>query len=296
MKTIRVGARGSSLSLAQTGWLLEQLKEAHPSLHTELIVIHTHGDKDKTTPLDMLWPPGGFVKEIERALLDHEIDLAVHSLKDLPTDPVPGLLLAAVPRRAPAHDVLLTRHPVSLDSLPNGFVLGTSSPRRTHQFKHVAPQVTTAHIRGNVPTRLRKLEQKEFDGIVLAAAGLQRLSLTHPHTTTLPLDHFLPAPGQGARAAQVRENDPLHSFIAVIDDRDTRAAVTAERAFLQACGGGCHAALGALGTVRDQELTLRGQLFVKDEMLTGSVSGSIVEPQALGRELAQRVLGARGTG
>src|SRR4051812_43487424 len=139
--TIRVGARGSSLSLAQTGALLEQLRAANPGLRTELIVIKTHGDKDQTSPLsDMLWAPGAFVKEIEKALLEGQIDLAVHSLKDLPTESVPGLVLAGVPRRAPSEDVLLTRQPVSLASLPKGFVVATSSPRRAHQLKTRCPQ------------------------------------------------------------------------------------------------------------------------------------------------------------
>jgi len=279
--------------LAQTSWLLEQLRDANPGLQTQLIVIKTHGDNDQTSPLDMLWPPGGFVKEIEKALLEGQIDLAVHSLKDLPTEAVPGLLLAAIPRRAAAEDVLLTRKAVSLEALPRGFVVATSSPRRAHQLKTRCPQVETVPVRGNVPTRIRKLNAGEYDGIILAAAGLERLSIRHPHTITLGPPDFLPAPGQGALAAQTREGDGVVPLVARIDDRDTRAAVAAERAFLGACGGGCHSALGALGTVRGNELTLRGQLFEGGGVLSGEVTGLVHAPEDLGRALARIVFGQR---
>jgi hydroxymethylbilane synthase len=292
--TIRVGARGSSLSLAQTGWLLERLREANPGLQTELIVIKTHGDKDQTSPLsDMLWAPGAFVKEIEKALLDGEIDMAVHSLKDLPTENVPGLTLAAVPRRAPSEDVLLTRKPISLDALPKGFVVATSSPRRAHQLKARCPQVETKPIRGNVPTRIRKMETGEYDGIVLAAAGLERLSIKYANVIPLLPPDFLPAPGQGALAAQTRESDTFIQMIAKIDDANTRACVVAERSFLAACGGGCHAALGALGTVTGHQLTVRGQLFEEDMILAGEMNGSVLRAEQLGQELAEVVFGQR---
>jgi hydroxymethylbilane synthase len=292
--TIRVGARGSSLSLAQTGWLLERLREANPGLTTELIVIKTAGDTDQTSPLtDMLWAPGAFVKEIEKALLEGRIDMAVHSLKDLPTENVPGLTLAAVPHRAPSEDVLLTRAPVSLDALPDGFVVATSSPRRAHQLKARCPQVETRPIRGNVPTRIRKMESGEYDGIVLAAAGLERLGIKHPRTIPLLPPAFLPAPGQGALAAQTREHDRIITLVVKIDDPDTRAAVIAERAFLAACGGGCHAALGALGAVAAGQLILRGQLFEAGAILTGEVRGPVREAEQLGRKLRDVVFAQR---
>jgi hydroxymethylbilane synthase len=280
--------------LAQTGWLLEKLRAANPGLVTELIVIKTQGDKDQTSPLsEMLWAPGAFVKEIERALLDGKIDLAVHSLKDLPTEAVPGLVLAGVPRRAAPEDVLLTRESVTLDSLPKGFVVATSSPRRGHQIKARCPNVETMPVRGNVPTRIRKLMAGEYDGIVLAAAGLERLSIQHAHVVKLGAPDFLPAPGQGALAAQTRDADWVVPLVAKIDDRDTRAAVVAERAFLAACGGGCHAALGALGVVSGHELWVRGQLFEDGAVLSGEVRGSVWEAEELGRELSAVVFGQR---
>jgi hydroxymethylbilane synthase len=284
--SLRVGARGSDLSLAQTRWLIAQLRDAHPGLEVELVTIETHGDRDQTTALDMLWPPGGFVKEIERALLAGDIDVAVHSLKDVPTEAVEGLVVAAIPRREDPRDVLLAREPVSLHALPAGFTIGTCSARRALQIKRLAPHVRTESIRGNVPTRIRKLREGAFDGILLAAAGLARLGIDFPGAIPLPLDGFLPAPGQGALAAQTRERGEARDFAAAIDHRPTRIAVAAERAFLRACGGGCHAALGAIGHVDGDRVMLRGELFVNELPWSAAVEGSANDPEALGGQLA----------
>jgi hydroxymethylbilane synthase len=294
MKRLRVGARGSDLSLAQTRWLMERLRAAHPGLETELVIIETHGDRDQSTALDMLWPTGGFVKEIERALLEERIDVAVHSLKDVPTEPVAGLVLAAIPEREAPGDLLLMREPVPLDALPQGFRIGTCSARRALQIRRRAPQVRIESIRGNVPTRLRKLEEGQYDGIILAGAGLRRLAIGWTHAIPLPLETFLPAPGQGALAAQTREGGAARTVVAAIDHGPTRAAVLAERAFLRACGGGCHAALGALGVVEGDRLDLRGELFVDERPFAAQVEGSVAEAEALGTKLAELVRQARG--
>lgn len=290
MTHIRVGARGSDLSLAQTGWAVEQLKSANPGLTAEIIVIKTHGDKDQQTPLAELGTTGGFVKEIEVALLKREVDVAVHSLKDLPTETTRGLVLAAMPVRAPVEDVLLTREVVSLDALPAGFIIGTSSPRRVHQLRRHAPQITTVPTRGNVPTRIRHMEEGKYDGVILAAAGLARLKIDYPRRLVLPADHFLPAPGQGSLAVQTREGDPAIAFVSRIDDAGTRAAVTAERAFLRATGGGCHAALGSLATARGSELTLVGEVFFGDRAVRDEVRGPVAKAEDLGRQLAAKLV------
>jgi len=291
---LRVGARGSDLSLAQTRWLIGTLERAHPGLSCELIVIETHGDRDQTSALDQLWPPGGFVKEIERALLAGEIDMAVHSLKDVPTEPVPGLVVAAMPERERPNDVLLTRGPATLDSLPAGFVVGSSSPRRAFQFGRRVPGAKIEAIRGNVPTRIRKLMEGQYGGVLLASAGLARLGIEHPHRIELDAAEFPPAPGQGALAAQTRETGRERDIVAAVDHPPTRGAVTAERAFLKGCGGGCHAALGALATVRAGELTLTGQFFVAGEpeprMYSGTIGGPAAEAEKLGLELARRIM------
>jgi hydroxymethylbilane synthase len=287
---LRVGARGSDLSLSQTGWLIERLKAAHPELQVDLIVIETHGDRDQNSALDRLWPPGGFVREIERALLESRIDMAVHSLKDLPTEPVPGLVIASVPVREDPGDCLLLRQPLTLDDLPAGFIIGSSSPRRSHQILRRNPHVRTEPIRGNVPTRIRKLMEGVYDGIILAAAGLSRLKITHEHITPLPVQEFLPAPGQGALAAQTRENDWAREIAHAIEHPPTRAAITAERAFLRGCGGGCHAALGALGSILPTgELHLKGHLFVDGKLLEGQIQGPASAAESLGIALAHRL-------
>jgi hydroxymethylbilane synthase len=293
--TLRVGARGSDLSLAQTRWLIGKLLGANPGTKAELIVIETHGDRDQNSSLVNLWPPGGFVKDIERVLIAGEIDLAVHSLKDVPTDAVAGLQIAAIPVRAPAHDVLLTREPRSLDTLPDGFRIGSSSPRRTHQMQRRCPQVRLEPIRGNVPTRIRKLATGEFDGVLLAAAGLQRLGISHPHTIALDPVLFPPAPGQGALAVQTRDTGPVRTLVASIDDPATRAAVTAERAFLKGCGGGCHAAAGAYARMDGTILVVIGQFFRDDQVFSHTLSGPPAEAERLGRALADRLMGTPAT-
>lgn len=295
MNTLRIGARGSDLSLAQTGWLAARLREAHPGLQTEIVVIQTHGDVDQSSSLDKLWPPGGFVREIERALLAGEIDMAVHSLKDVPTEAVEGLEIAAIPVRAPVHDVMLTRERFAdVGSLPDGFKVGSSSPRRSHQIRRVAPQVVPEPIRGNVPTRIRKMLEGQYGGVLLAAAGLERLGISHPNRIDLSPTACPPAPGQGALAAQTRSSGPARDLVATIDDFATRTAVTAERAFLQGCGGGCHAAAGAYARVDGMTITILGQLFIEGQAVEGELSGPATEATALGRQLARQLL-ERGT-
>lgn len=289
MKTIKVGARGSDLSLTQTGWLLDQLKQANPGLETEIVIIKTLGDRDQKSKLEDLGPPGGFTTELERALLDEQVDMAVHSLKDMPTEITPALTIAAIPKRAPAHDVLLTRQAVDINALPDGFAIGTSSPRREMQIKRHALGVVTKPIRGNVPGRIAKLVNGDYDGIILAAAGLERLGLSHENQYDLPLKDFPTAPGQGALSAQARTGSEVAKLLQSIDDQPTRAAVTAERAFLSATGGGCHTALGAFGQIENHLLILQGQLFADGHLLAGQVTGSPDEPEQLGRELFETV-------
>jgi hydroxymethylbilane synthase len=294
MTTLRIGARGSDLSLTQTRWLLARLAEARPDVTTEIVIIETTGDRDQHTQLGALWPPGGFVKEIQHALLEERVDAAVHSLKDLPTEHVPGLTLGAVPVRAPAGDVLLTREPMSLDALPEGLAVGTSSPRREALIREIAPSVVTKPIRGNVPTRIEKMMRGDYDAIVLAVAGLERLGIEHPHRCELPIETFLPAPGQGALAAEVRDGSEAESVFAAIDHAPTRAAVVAERAFLSAVGGGCHAPLGAHGIVGGDRITVRTWLFDSGRSTRGEASGPVGDGVAIGEKLAGEALDALG--
>ncbi len=249
MRPLVVGTRGSKLALAQTQWIVERLRGLDPDLQVETRIIRTTGDHLSTASLAALagGTKGLFVKEIEEALLDRTIDLAVHSMKDLPTELPDGLTIGAVPPREDPRDALLARNPVSgLGQFPSGARIGTSSLRRMVQVRHQRPDLEVVPLRGNVDTRLRKLESDNLDGIILAAAGLRRLGLENRITSLFTLDEMIPAVGQGALAVEVRAADSeLLELLGPLEDYPTRAAVDAEREFLRLMGGGCQLPLGA---------------------------------------------------
>jgi hydroxymethylbilane synthase len=247
--TFIVGTRGSALALTQTGFILEALRRAHPTARFETITIHTEGDRSAAS-LSEIGGRGVFVIEIERALLARDIDIAVHSLKDLPADETPGLTIAAVYEREDPRDVLVSRESLTLERLPAGANIGTGSPRRAAQIVAARPDLRIADIRGNVDTRLRKVQDGEHDATVLAAAGLSRLGWLDRATQIFETHEMLPAVGQGALAVQTRTDDAeAVAAVSALDHRDTRAAVTAERAFERRLGGGCHAAIAAYGVI-----------------------------------------------
>lgn len=293
MTRLRIGTRGSDLALWQTRWVSQKLREAHPSLEFEEVVIQTHGDLAVEQHFDADWPVGGFVGAIEQALAAGRIDLAVHSYKDLQTAESPGLTIAAIPPREVVHDVLVTRTSVSLDELPPGFRIGTSSPRRSAQLRRVA-DVEIVPMRGNVPTRIAKLERDKLDAVVLAAAGVKRLDINPPHRIDLPVETFVPAPAQGALAIQTRQNDPAAETARVLDHAETRRTVETERAFLSAISAGCHTPVGALASASGSKLSLYVQLFSDDgtRMVEGTEIGD--DPYDIGRQLAVRLLGELG--
>jgi hydroxymethylbilane synthase len=301
----------------QAEWVVAQLGQR--GVAVELVPITTAGDRRQET-ISAIGGQGVFTKEIQRALLDGRIDLAVHSLKDLPTGPTPGLALAAVPERGPVGDTLLVNSkepgPWPLSLLPHGTSVGTGSLRRRAQLLHVRPDLQMKDIRGNVETRLRKLEQGHFDALVLAEAGLRRLGL--PLTTTrlsfqvLPLEIMLPAVGQGALALETRGDDrATGELVAALDHPPTHAAVRAERAMLAALQGGCLAPIAALGFIEAEQLTLTGRVLSHDglELLearqtikivlsllrTGAGDEGCGAAEQLGRQVAEALL-ARGAG
>lgn len=288
MTRLRVGTRGSELALRQTRWVCDLLRAVHAGVEFEEVVIKTHGDIATGQPLDTDFPVGGFVSAIEQALLDGRIDFAVHSYKDLPTAATPGLTIAAVPAREAPHDVLVTHQPVDLSNLPRRIRLGTSSPRRAAQFRRLA-DVQIVPIRGNVLTRISKVEQGGLDGVVLAAAGLRRLGLRPPNLIDLPIDRFVPAPAQGALAVQVREGDSTVALLAVIEHNPSRRSVEAERSFLRHLHAGCHTPVGALATMNGNTIALHGQLFSDDglRMVEGVETGH--DPDSVGSRLAKRL-------
>ncbi len=292
-RKLRAGTRGSLLAQRQTLWVVEKIKEKLPGVEIQVVTISTRGDLEAGVSIPQIGEKGLFTKELEKALLDGEIDFAVHSLKDLPTELLPGLSLGAVPVRANPFDALVTRNGVSFDDLPSGTRIGTSSLRRAAQIRYARPDLIVTQLRGNVDTRIRKLEQGLVDALILAAAGLERMGWSNQNYCQLPPEVFLPAPGQGALAVEVRTDDPLmRDVCAVLDDLPVRYAVTAERAFLRALGGGCQLPVGALAVVEDGRLWLRGSVIRKDgsAVVKGEISGDPAQASLLGKMLANDLL------
>lgn len=294
MNRVRVGTRGSELALRQTRWVVERLRAVGSPLEFEEVVIRTHGDVQADQPIDVDFPPDGFVNALEMALLDKSIDFAVHSYKDLPTAETPGLVVAAVPSREAAHDVLIASKAVELANLPEGMRIGTSSPRRAAQLRRHA-DVTIIPIRGNVPTRIAKVQAGELDAVVLAAAGIRRLGLQLSHVVDLPLDRFVPAPGQGALAVQTRSGHSLVGILQTIEDHPSCRAVDAERSFLRHTSAGCHTPVGAYAVAEGDRIRLHGQLFTDDGERLLEVVEIGDDPAIVGRQAAECLLRERGS-
>jgi len=249
LNTVRLGTRGSRLALTQSGWVADRLREAHPGLEIELVEIRTSGDVIQDVPLGPELGQAFFTKEIEDALLEDRIDLAVHSCKDLATAMPAGLVLGAIPEREDPRDVLVSPHG-GLGDLPEGATVGTSSPRRKGFLAAARPDLVLREQRGNVPTRLAAADDGKVDAVVLAAAGLVRLGLSDRARAVIDPEVMLPAAAQGALALQVRGNDPrLVALVAVLDHAPTRRAVEAERGCLRRLEAGCQAPVGVLGTL-----------------------------------------------
>ena len=293
---IRLGTRASALARWQADWVAGRLRALGADV--TLVPITTRGDRQHG-PIESLGGRGLFTKEIQRALLSGDADLAVHSLKDLPTEPVPGLCLAAVPERGPMGDVLVSRRFASLAALAPGAVVGTGSMRRRAQLLHARPDLEIRDIRGNVDTRLRKLDQGQVDALVLAEAGLRRLGFNENITEVLARSVMLPAVGQGALGLEIRADDAtVREAVGHLDHQPTRAAVIAERAMLSALQGGCLAPVGAWGRVEDDgRLMLTGRVLSPDgsEKVEASLSGEPADAERLGGQVAQDLL-AQGAG
>jgi hydroxymethylbilane synthase len=293
-RVVRAGTRGSRLARWQTARVAEALLAS--GLETEEVVIETVGDRLIDQPLPEIGGKGVFTEALERALRDEEIDFAVHSLKDLPVEPTDGITVGAVLMRADPGDALLSRSGHGLVDLPRGARIGTSSVRREAQLRATRPDLTIVPLRGNVDTRVDKLDRGDYDAIVLAIAGLDRLGLADRITERLGPDVMLPAPGQGALAVQCRTNDvAMGRALAAIDDPAVRAATTAERAFLAALGGGCSAPIAALGHVAGRALRLRGLVASPDgrRVVRVELTGAAADALGMGSELG-RYARARG--
>ncbi len=297
MNVLRLATRRSPLALWQARHVARLLEDVWPDLQVQLVTFTTQGDRMRHRPLPEIGGKGLFTAELEAALRDGRVDLAVHSLKDLPTEMAPDLTIGAVLKREDPHDVLVSRHGLPLDRLPPNPTIGTSSTRRAAQIRLARPDARILPLRGNVDTRLRKAldPQGPYDAIVLARAGVVRLGREDAITQVLPFEVMLPAPGQGALAVQCRADDArVLALLAPLHDPATAAEVTAERAFLQALGGGCALPVAALGRVQEGTLTLTA-LYVAADGTPYRVQGqaSVEEAEGLGRELAMQVRSAQ---
>ena len=294
---IRIGTRGSDLARWQANHLAELLRELDGIPSVEIIHIKTEGDRITDVPLYSVPGKSFFTKEIEQALLDHRVDVAVHSYKDIATELPAGLDIGAVLPREDPRDVLLTGTADGLEGLPQGARVGTSSLRRRALVARWRPDLELVDLRGNVPTRIRKLTDGEYDAIVLAAAGVKRLGLEGNITSYLSLDRVLPAVAQGAIAVQTRQDDEdVLRWLRQLDDADTRQATTAERSLLHRLEGGCQIPVGALARVEDGELTLRAVIASLDgsRAVDGLRAGSVQQSESIGRALAEELLAEGG--
>ncbi|MCF6285972.1 MAG: hydroxymethylbilane synthase, partial [Candidatus Hydrogenedentes bacterium] len=289
MTRIVIGSRGSDLALTQTNHIADCLRALSPDIEVVVEIISTKGDRVTDVPLAQVGGKGLFTKELEVALLDGTVDLAVHSLKDLPTELPGGLALGAIPERENPADALISASGVGLMDLPQGAKVGTSSTRRQVQLLACRPDLELVDLRGNVPTRLKKLHSEGLDAIILATAGLKRLGLDEHITECLKPEYMLSAVGQGALGIEIREDDEaLKTLLAQLHHRETAAAATAERALLDALGGGCQVPLGALATVEGEILTLNACACSPDggQVIRATKSGPVDAPEALGRAVA----------
>lgn len=292
-RVVRIGTRGSQLARWQSEWVAARLRELHPGLEVVLVEIKTQGDRDRNSPLAAIGGIGLFTKEIQRALLDSTVEIAVHSLKDLPTQGADELVLGAVPPREDAADALIAPVHRSLDALPAGASIGTGSLRRRAQLLHARPDLNVVGIRGNVETRLNQALSGALDGVILAEAGLRRLGLDGHVTERLGPPRFLPAVGQGALGIECRADDAVtRALLAPLDDPSTRAAVLAERRTLAELEGGCMIPLAAWGRdTADGLLSLDVAVFDPDglERVFASATGPRDDPDALGRRVAREL-------
>ncbi|MBY7143240.1 hydroxymethylbilane synthase [Virgibacillus sp. NKC19-3] len=292
MRKIVVGSRKSNLALTQTEWVIDQLKEAGLQNEFDVRKISTKGDRILDVTLSKVGGKGLFVKEIEQAMYNKEIDFAVHSMKDMPSEMPEGLMITTIPVREDHRDAYIAKNNVALKDLPAGAIVGTSSLRRQAQIAAARPDVTIKWIRGNIETRLRKLEEEDYDAIILAVSGLKRVGLSEELITEyLEPDVCVPAVGQGALAIECREDDhELHQLLAIINDGQTTKTVTAERTFLHLLEGGCQVPIGGYAYLEGEDIILHALVGTPDgkTMLKEEVRGT--DPKAVGEEAANKLI------
>jgi len=290
---IKVGTRGSKLALVQANTVIESLRKIAPEINAEICVIKTSGDIMQDVSLLKIGGQGAFVKEIEDVLLSGGIDLAVHSMKDVPGETPPGLKFAAILQREDVRDILVSRGNVKIELMPMGAKIGTGSLRRGAQLQAMMPDVTIVPLRGNVDTRLKKIETEDLNGVILAAAGMKRLGYGPKIAQYLPVELMLPAVGQGAIGLQIRETDSaLAGILAKINHAPTAVEITAERAYLRALGGGCRLPIAAYCKYEGAQLSLDGLVAAPDGavVIRDRVRGALEEAEELGARLAALIM------
>jgi hydroxymethylbilane synthase len=294
---LRIGTRGSKLALTQSQWVKGKIESVHPGVIVELVRIATTGDKFQRPPLSEVGGKGLFIKEIEEALLRKEVDLGVHSMKDVPAGLPEGLEISIFPQREDPRDAFVSEKFRSIEELPRGSSVGTSSLRRASQLLHLRPDLRVIPIRGNVDTRLRKLESGQFDALMLASAGLRRLGLSHRITQMLSTDLSLPAIGQGVLGLEVRMSDhAVQDLLGFLNHGETELTVRAERAFLKELEGGCQVPLAGYGKLNGDRLELEGMVAELDGsvLIRDKLFGSKEKPEDLGVDLAKKILASGG--
>ncbi|WP_337881614.1 hydroxymethylbilane synthase [Rheinheimera sp.] len=293
MQILRIATRKSALALWQANYVKTALEQAHPDLQVELVPMSTQGDKILDTPLAKIGGKGLFVKELETAMLEGRADIAVHSMKDVPVEFPEGLMLHTICQREDPRDAFVSNSYAALEQLPQGAVVGTSSLRRQCQLKALRPDLQIRDLRGNVNTRLAKLDAGEFDAIILASAGLIRLGFIQRIASYLDVETSLPANGQGAVGIECRTDDLwVHQLLAPLEHQDTRICVLAERAMNRRLQGGCQVPIGAFALIEQNQLWLRGLVGQLDgsQILRSEVRGAVAEAEVLGEQLAQQLL------
>lgn len=293
--TIRIATRQSRLALWQAEYVAAGLRECHPQLEVVLVPMTTQGDRVLDRALSEVGGKGLFIKELEVAITEHRADIAVHSMKDVPSDMPPGMTLAAMLPRADARDAFVSQRYATLESLPEGAKVGTSSLRRQCQLKATRPDLNVIPLRGNVDTRVRKLDEGQYDAIILAAAGLIRLGLGPRITQYIDFDQSLPAVGQGIVGIECRADDERSiALVQVLDDPDSRRCCEAERAFALRLEGSCQSPIAGYAQLQGDEITLRGVIGSEDgaTIYRGTTQGAAARAEQLGIELAERLLAA----
>ena len=293
MKTIRIGTRGSKLALTQTQLIADRIKREHPGVDIEIVQIRTKGDKLQDVALVTIGGKGVFVKEIEEALLRGDIHIAVHSMKDVPVELPEDLEIGAVPQREDPRDVLVSRNGRKIEELRKGARIGTGSLRRTIQLLQILPDIEIIPIRGNLDTRIRKIETEDLDGIVVAAAGMRRMGLAGQVSQYIPVEWMVPSAGQGILGIEVRRNDSdIKNLVSFLNHSDTVIELTAERAFLERLGGGCQVPIGAYCRKQGDRLILRGLLGTVNGsfIISDELRGSCTEAAEMGRTMAENIL------